>query len=286
MDLEARRRLFAEELDAVCGFRSPGLLEAFAAVPRETFVPPGPWQVLSLADYSPVPGAVAQARATADADPARLYHNIGVAIDPTRRLFNGHPATLATWIDTLALTPGARVLHVGAGLGYYTAVMAHLVGPTGRVLAIEIDGALAAAAAANLAAMPWTEVRCADGTGQLDGPFDAILINAGVTHPRAEWLDALASGGRMLLPLTVQMDATIGKGVMIRLVRNGDEFAANLVTLLAIYSAVGLRDAALNAALAQAMRQQPFPALTRLRRDAHDASASCWVHAPGWCLAM
>lgn len=141
--LDARRRFFAEELDAVCAFRSPGLVDAFATVPRERFLPAGPWQVLSVADYMPIPGSVPPPRWTADADAGRVYHNIGIAIDPARRLFNGHPATLASWIDALDLAPGARVLHIGAGLGYYTAVMACLVGSGGRVLAIDVDSGLA-----------------------------------------------------------------------------------------------------------------------------------------------
>src|SRR5204863_6721453 len=119
-----------------------------AAVPRERYLPPGPWTVLAETDFT---GAgPARMRATPDADPARVYHNIGVAIDPSRQLFNGQPATLAPWIDALDLTPGARVLHVGAGLGYYTAVMAHVAGPAGRVLAFEADPALAEDARANL----------------------------------------------------------------------------------------------------------------------------------------
>ena len=62
-------------------------------------------------------------------------------------------------IDALELGRGARVLHVGCGLGYYTAVMAHCTGPAGRVLAFEADEALAGAARRNLASMSWVEVR-------------------------------------------------------------------------------------------------------------------------------
>ena len=287
IDLALRRRFYAEEIDAVCALRSAGLVDAFAAVPREQFLPPGPWHVLSVADYVPIPGAVAPARTTPDADPQRVYHNIGIAIDPERRLFNGQPGTLASWIDGLDLAPGARVLHVGAGLGYYTAVMAHLVGPAGRVVAVEVDAALASTARANLASMPWVDVRHGDATGGFDESFDAVLVNAGVTHPRDEWLDALAPGGRLLLPLTVQMAPTIGKGFMIRIARDSDDrFAATPVGVVAIYSAVGLRDEALNQALGDAMRRQPFPPLTRLRRDPHDVAPSCWFHAANVCWTM
>ena len=141
-------------------------------------------------------------QATPDADPARVYHNIAVAIDATRQLFNGQPATIGAWIDALDLTHGARVLHVGYGLGYYTGVMAHCVGPAGRIVAYEVDDTLAAEARQNLASMPWVEVRHGDAAAALEDSFDAILVNAGVTHPLETWLDRLAPGGRMILPLT------------------------------------------------------------------------------------
>lgn len=284
MDLPLRRRFYAEELDAVCAFRTPGLAEAFATVPRERFLPPGPWDVLSLSDYTP--GMVPPARKTPDADPRHVYHNIGIAIDASRRLFNGHPGTLAPWIDALALEPGARVLHLGAGTGYYTAIMAQVVGTNGRVVAIEVDESLADAARANLAPTAWVDVRCDDGTAPLAEPFDAILINAGVTHPREAWLDNLQVGGRLLLPLTVQMQPTIGKGFMMLVHRESESvFAAKPIGIVAIYSAIGLRDDALNATLGEAMRKAPWPTAKRLRRDPHDPAASCWLHGQGWCFS-
>jgi len=179
MDLALRRRFFAEEIEAVARLRSRALVDALASVQRERFLPPGPWTVMAEADFTGM--SPAKTRQTPDADPARVYHNIGVAIDPERQLFNGQPATLAPWIDALELAPGARVLHIGCGLGYYTAVMAACVGDRGRVLAFEADAALADTARGNLASMPWVEVR-ADAAAQPSGEtFDAILVNAGVT---------------------------------------------------------------------------------------------------------
>ncbi len=97
--------------------------------------------------------------------------------------------------------------------------------------------------------------------GPFSETFDAILINAGVTHPHESWFDALAPGGRIVLPLTVAMGATIGKGVVVRVTKNVDGACeASLVTMVAIYSALGLRDEALNGALGQALRHEPVSA--------------------------
>ncbi|HMD35142.1 MAG TPA: methyltransferase domain-containing protein, partial [Vicinamibacterales bacterium] len=176
-ELDLRRRFFAEELEAICKLRSPRLVEAFATVAREKFLGPGPWTVMADADFM-MPGQPplqVRMRTTPDADPSRVYHNITVAIDPARTLFNGQPGTLAVWIDALDLAPGARVLHIGAGTGYYTAVLAHCVGPSGRVVAFEVDEALAAEARANAASVPWVEIRHGDAATPVDGAFDAIV---------------------------------------------------------------------------------------------------------------
>lgn len=287
-DLVQYRRYFAEEIEAVARLRTPGLADALATVERERYLPPGPWTVLAETDLTP--GAGPRTRTTPDADPRRVYHNVAIAIDASRQLFNGQPATLAAWIDALDLSPGARVLHVGAGLGYYTAVLAAVVGPRGRVTAFEVDERLAEQARANVADMAWVSLRQGDAT-TIDGEtYDAVLVNAGVTHPLDAWLDALADGGRMLVPLTATMPAmgsTLGKGLAWRLAKDAAGFEARLIAMVAIYSAVGVRDEAVNAALGKAMMGGPprWLAVKRLRRDPHDPGESCWLHAPNCCLS-
>ena len=278
IDLAQYRRFFAEEIEAVAKLRTPGLVDAIASVPRERFLPPGPWTVLADSDW--MVGASSRiTRTTEDGDPRRVYHNIVVAIDPARQLFNGQPSTLTAWIDALGLTPGARVLHVGCALGYYTAVLAQAVGPSGRVVAYEVDEALAAEARQNLAFMSWVDVRHDDASRPCDEIFDAILINAGVTHPLDVWLDALAPGGRIIVPLTGMMPAmgsNLGKGLVWLLTRRDRDFAARVLSMVAIYSALGVRDESLNAVLGNAMMGGPgqWQAVTRLRRDAHEPAAS------------
>src|SRR5206468_2368598 len=181
--------------------------------------------------------------------------------------------------------------HVGCGLGYYTAVMARVAGESGRVLALEIDRPLADAARRNLAALPWAEVRHIDGApAQFDEQFDAILVNAGVTHPLDAWLRSLAPGGRMILPLTGTIPATppqrgsragdpgpatIGKGVTWLLTRRDDiTLSARPIGVVAIYSAIGVRDDELNARVGKALMGGPvqWAAVKRLRLDAHEAT--------------
>jgi protein-L-isoaspartate(D-aspartate) O-methyltransferase len=283
-ELALYRRFFADEIAAVAAISTTRLVDALADVPRERFLGPGPWLVRGDGDMF-----TAGARRTPDDDPRRVYHNYSIAIDPARQLFNGSPGFLTALIDKLSLLPGARVLHVGAGLGYYSALIGHTVGSSGRVLAIEVDETLARAARTNLAWLPWVEVRTGDGKGPFDGPFDAILVNAGVTHPQAAWLEALSPGGRMILPLTVSMPqmGTIGKGIVILVTRDpGEMWAVTVLSPVAIYSGIGLRDDTLNVALGQALRRSFVPAVRRLRRDAHAPGAQCWLHGSTFCLSL
>ena len=110
--LDSQRRYFAEELEAVANLRTPGLVDAFAAVPRERFLAEGPWTLKSDADFGG-PG-----RLSADADPRRLYHNVAVAIDVDRLLYNGMPGFVALCIDALALEArsGSHVVRAVAEL--------------------------------------------------------------------------------------------------------------------------------------------------------------------------
>src|SRR5438132_212839 len=196
-NVEEARQRFAEELRYTAHVRSSRVVAAFATVPREHFVGSGPWRVLS-------PMSLAEYWTTDDARPHHLYHDILIAIDPIRRLNNGQPSLWAHLYDQLDLSDGAHVVHVGAGTGYYSAILAEIVGRAGRVTAIEIDPVLAARASENLAAWPQATVVASDGfTFRPDRVADAIIVNAGVTHLTSVWLDALArEGGRLLVPLT------------------------------------------------------------------------------------
>jgi protein-L-isoaspartate(D-aspartate) O-methyltransferase len=277
----AARRWFAEDLRVSCHVTSPAILEAFATVSRERFLGPGPWTMRGLFEggaYSP-----------GGDDPALVYHNVSIAIDPSRDLYNGQPGLVARWLEDLAIPRGARVAHVGSGTGYYTAILGQLVGPSGRVWAMEVDPQLAERAKANVAEWPWIEVAHGDGRAGLPRRVDVVLIHAGATHVLDEWLDALVDGGRLLVPLTgamPAMGATLGKGMMLRVTRRGPDWTAHVGSMVAVYSLVGGRDDAMNAALGKAMMTGALTKATRLRRDAHEAGAECVLHGATCCLSL
>jgi protein-L-isoaspartate(D-aspartate) O-methyltransferase len=218
-DLEEIRDRYAAEIRATANLQSEALVRALANVPREHFLGPGPWQILS-------PGVDAGYRTTPDNDPTRLYRDVLVAIDPIRQLNNGQPSYLAFCIESLELHEGDRVVHVGCGVGYYTAIMAEVVGPGGDVIGIEIDADLASRVSQNLRYVEHVEVIHGDGGDYDPGPCDAIFVNAGATHPRTVWLDRLRPGGRLILYLTVALDDTgTGKGGMLKVVREGSGYS-------------------------------------------------------------
>lgn len=283
MDSSAWRRFFAEEIQVVSNIRTSAIVDALATVPREAFLPPGPWTIRGEGDVRGGP------RLTPGDDPRFASHNVAVGIEPERMLFNGAPGLLAMAIDSLEPKAGDHALHLGTGTGYYTAILASVVGSTGRLLAVEVDEALADRARHNLAAAPQVEVRAGDGGAALGETFDIALLNAGLTHVPAHLLDAIRPGGRIVAPITASMPGmgNIGKGLLIRITNaGGDRWPAQVLTFVAIYSAIGLRDDALNTAIGQALGRHPFPPIKSLRRDPHDAAAACWCHSPGACLSL
>jgi len=108
----------------------------------------GPWSVVAHRYWSP-PWSRGQGYVSTH-DPAFLYHDTLIALDTARGINIGQPSFHAHCLDQLAPQEGDAVLQVGAGSGYYTALLAHLVGPGGRVHAYEIDLALAERAARSL----------------------------------------------------------------------------------------------------------------------------------------
>jgi protein-L-isoaspartate(D-aspartate) O-methyltransferase len=276
-DINQARRWFAEELRHTAHVRSSAVVEAFAAVPREHFAGPGPWRVLS-------PLAVPTTGPRTTPIPRRLCHDVLVAIDETRRLNNGQPSLWAARFDQLGLKPGDRVIHVGAGLGYYSAILAEIVGLTGEVTAIEIDPGLAERARANLArSWPQAKVIATDGFAfRADEPVDAIVVNAGVSHLALPWLDSLkGDGGRLLVPLT---NANLW-GAFLGVERWGARYPVRFASRVGIIACTGGRDAEAEARLAAALARTDYTAIKSLRRPPEKPDDTCWLVGEGWWLS-
>lgn len=223
MPIVETREPDAQQIKTAANLRSESLVRALATVPREEFVGASPWRTVAR----PAPGQM-QPIVSEVSNPSELYADVAVCLDQSKTLTNGNPSTLAPWIDGLGLAEGKSVFHLGCGTGDYTAVMAEVVGPGGSVLAAEIDTALASQASASLARYPNVRVVEGDGGDLEIGARDAILVNAGVTHPTARWLDSLNIGGTLIFPMTVELGMpNVGKGLALRILKGESAYEAN-----------------------------------------------------------
>jgi protein-L-isoaspartate(D-aspartate) O-methyltransferase len=112
-----------------------------------------------------------------------------------------------------------------------------------------------------------------------------MLINAGVTHPHPAWLEGLREGGRMVLPLTVAMGATLGKGMIAKIKRERGGFSACIVTFVMIYSCASVRDPQREPLLGKAMATGTLMKMKSVRRDAHEPAETCLLHGSDVCLS-
>jgi protein-L-isoaspartate(D-aspartate) O-methyltransferase len=274
--VEQARHWYAEELCFTTRMSSPAVFDAFATVPRERFVGPGPWRIKS-------PMNMAEYWTTEDADPRHVYHDVLIALDEARGINNGQPSLWAYLFDHLDITAGEHVLHLGCGTGYYTGIAAELVGSAGRITAIEIDATFAETARTALASWPNVTVINADGAGISFDPADVIFASAGATHPLPAWLDALKPAGRLLFPMTTLRD---GPGAMLLVTRRADdEFAARFVCRAGFIPFTGARDPGTMRRLSTALDRDRGLGVNSLRRDTHTEDHTCWLHGGGWCLS-
>lgn len=122
---------------------------------------------------------------------------------------NAISAVSAPWLQAMMLgqlqvAPGQRVLEIGSG-GYNAALLRELVGSDGLVTTIDIDQEVADRAHACLVAAGYGDVRvlCVDGEfGAAEyGPFDRIIVTVGARDIPLAWVEQLAEGGRLVVPL-------------------------------------------------------------------------------------
>jgi protein-L-isoaspartate(D-aspartate) O-methyltransferase len=158
------------------------VFDAFSAAPREWFLPEH-----------------ARGRASYDGP-----------IDIGHRQTNSQPRTVENMLRLLDVCPGHRILDVGSGSGWTTALLAHLTGPTGTVLGLELEPDLVAFGRANLAGGDWENARIEQATPGTYGdpahaPYDRILVSAQATELPATLVDQLAPSGRMVIPVNGEM---------------------------------------------------------------------------------
>jgi protein-L-isoaspartate(D-aspartate) O-methyltransferase len=172
--------------------RTDAVAAAFAAVPREHFIP----EVVAEQGLE----AAYQDRAFPTKHDRR-----GMPVSSSSQ-----PAMMAEMLELLELAPGQRVLEVGAGTGYNAAVVSQIVGPKGRVTTIDIDPEIAQRAKAALRkngsrADVWHgDGRAGFAQGQ---PYDRIIVTASAEVVQPAWLEQLEEGGRIIVPLRLDPDA-------------------------------------------------------------------------------
>jgi protein-L-isoaspartate(D-aspartate) O-methyltransferase len=215
--LAACRQFYAKMAAAGGGQMREELEHVFEIVPREYFLGAGPWLAISILSGMFV--------ATPTDDPIHVYQNVLFALDRLKKINNGEPFLHGQLLGALAPARGNVALHIGCGTGYYTAILAHLVGPSGKVIAYEIEPELGRRAVENL--KPWSnvEVRLASGVLAELPRCDAIYVNAGATRPVDGWLDALNEGGRLLFPLV----GTNGAGLTLLVTRLRDSLTVRVI---------------------------------------------------------
>src|SRR5438874_9527346 len=275
VSVKTARRFYAEELRFSANVGSRPVIEAFATVPRERFVGPGPWQIKS-------PMRMGGYWTTPDANPRGVYHDILIALDAERGINNGQPSLWIALFDELGIAAGERVVHLGCGTGYYSAIAAELLGTDGTVTAIEIDAPLASRARTALARWKQVSVVNADGSSVALDPADTIIASAGATHPLPNWLDSLRPNGRLLFPMTT--DDQWG-GMLLVTRRQAQKYAARFVCPAGFIEFNGARDPAVAERLATAFRRDRGVSVKSLRRAPAEPDETSWLAGEGWWLS-
>ena len=276
--LQAFRSFYAELLTANVGAGgNTALKAAFASTPRERFVGAGPWKMLTRTGYLTTPND----------DPALLYQDLGVALAEERQINNGQPMLHAASLAALQPKEGETAVHIGAGTGYYTAVLARLVGPAGCVFAYEIEPDLAERARSNLSDMPHVTVHSRSGTVGPLPASDLVYVNAAATSPLSLWLECLRAGGRLLFPLTPEDNAgrAAAGGMLLVTKLWENRWGARFVAPVAFIGCSGGRDPQEAAKLTAAFARGDFAKVQSLWLD-NQPDESCWCAGNGWWLSL
>jgi protein-L-isoaspartate(D-aspartate) O-methyltransferase len=272
-ELSIIRAAYAKQTLAAAGVVDNVRLEAaLSATRREDFLGAGPWRMLRrFQDYVTTP----------DADPVYLYTDDLVGILPERRINNGQPSLHAHLIHQASPRAGEHVVHIGAVTG------------------IEYEPELAARAKTNSATYPNVDIIEGDGALVSFGTAEVIYVNAGCTRPVESWLERLADGGRLILPMTSDqsfaakdqgssaksLERIERAGAVFRIERSGEDYLARWISGVAIFPCAGNRDEVSERALADSFAKGGWHKVTRLYRNQEIPEERCSVRGSGWCLA-
>lgn len=190
MTAEDHRNALTDELKRKGHVRSTPVEAAFRAVPRHLFVP--------------------------EVNPELAYHDEVIPIETSSgegASSASQPAIVAEMLEQLGLTPGQKVLEVGAGSGYNAALMAHAVGEEGRVVTVEIEDDLARRAHRGLGEAGFGRAEVVHADGSLgypeEAPYDRIIVTAGAPDITPAWTEQLRPEGRLVLPLEIWPDLQV-----------------------------------------------------------------------------
>lgn len=265
------RDFYARYVTARVGCKDARICEAFAAIERERYLGPGPWNVSTQSGYV----------LTETSDPAVLYQDIVIGLNTERGLNNGEPSLHARCLDAAAISPGETITHIGSGTGYYTALLAYLTGHAGSVTAYEIDPVLSAQATSNLAHLAQVRVIEESGSQAVLPQSDLIYVSAGATHPLGSWLESLNDGGRLIFPLTPNR----GLGGMLLVTHVAPRsYAARFICAARFIECIGARDDATGESLVAAFESGDIAAVRSLRWKT-PADSSAWFVGAGWWLS-
>ena len=267
------REFFARYATAQGRARDPKIEKAFATVRREPFAGPGPWSIN-------IPG-IGYIKTPND-DLAFIYQDTLIALDAARGINIGQPSGHARWLDALGLREGESVLQVGVGTGYYTSILAQLVGETGLVHAFEIDEPLAARAQENLKHLPQVRVQARSGIADELPKVDTVYVCAGITQPSWSWLDALRPNGRLVFPLHAV--GAVGGMLMIRRPEQGLVWPAHFISPAWFISCAGPQDDEAGGRLSSAFARGDAKTVRSFRIDG-PIDDTCWFAGDGWWLS-
>lgn len=273
---EEKRRAYAHRITMHAGIDGQSdigraIRAAFEVVPRENYLGKPPWRIISPeGQFEGV-----------SRDPIDIYQDVLVALDIGKGLNNGQPSLHALCLNALAPRNGECAVHVGAGTGYYTAILAELLGDTGRVDAYEIVPELAHEAAKNLAGYRTVQTHCRSGAEAPIPKCDVLYVSAACAEPLGIWLDALKPGGRLLFPMESEGSA----GRMLLVTKQVEQtYLARFLCAVQFVACIGAQDPIAARALDAAFERGNWSSVKSLRRDA-PPDESCWCAGAGWWLS-